>query len=398
MVVGTPKSSTSGVSRSPTAKNISPNLYQFTYQDLKVATKNFLPELFLGEGGFGSVYKGWITLNERSRLEIPIAVKTLDANGLQGHKEWEAEINHLGALWHPNLVKLIGYCIEDEHRVLVYEFMPRGSLENYLFNRHRTPLTWGVRMKIMLGAAKGLAFLHEESKKPLIYRDFKTSNILLDSEFNAKLSDFGLAKDAPVGDKTHVSTQVIGTRGYVDPEYVMTGHLTSKNDVYSFGVVLLEMLTGRKAIDQRRPKNEQFLVEWVKPFLKQHGGEFYQIMDPNVEGQYTKRAAYKAIKIAVNCIYRDLKSRPLMSEVVKELKNILDYNDMPGSPLPPPPLSFKGSDAGASSSHGGGSANKYDRNVGSSSSAMSTPNRFQGSPLMFTPPFLSPTPPRGGNP
>jgi hypothetical protein len=124
------------------------------------------------------------------------------------------------------------------------------------------------------------------------------------------------------------------------------------------------MLTGRKAIDQRRPKNEQFLVEWVKPFLKQHGGEFYQIMDPNVQGQYTKRAAYKAIKIAVNCIYRDLKSRPLMSEVVKELKNILDYNDMPGSPLPPPPLSFKGLDAGASSSHGGGSANKYDRNVG----------------------------------
>ncbi|GAU47558.1 hypothetical protein TSUD_284250 [Trifolium subterraneum] len=215
-------------------------------------------------------------------------------------------------------------------------------------------------------------------------------------EYNAKLSDFGLAKDAPVGDKTHVSTEVFGTKGYVDPHYVMTGHLTSKNDVYSFGVVLLEMLTGRKAIDKRRPKDERVLVEWVKPFLNQYG-EFFQIMDPKLKGQYTKRAAYKAIKIAANCIYLDQKSRPLMSEIVKELKNILDYSDMPGSPLPPPPLSCKGSDAGPSSSHGGG-ANKYDLNVGTSSSAMSTPNRFQGSPLRFTPPFLSPISPYGGNP
>ncbi|PNX99210.1 tyrosine kinase family protein, partial [Trifolium pratense] len=176
------------------------------------------------------------------------------------------------------------------------------------------------------------------------------------------------------------------------------GHLTSKNDVYSFGVVLLEMLTGRKAIDGRRPENEQVLVEWVKPFLKNYGGEYFQIMDPKLQGQYSKRAAYRAIKIAVNCIYVEQKLRPLMSEVVKDLKNILDYSDMPGSPLPPPPLSSKGSDAGPSSSHAGRGANKYDLNAASSSSAMSTPNRFQGSPLRFTPPFLSPISHYGGNP
>jgi len=183
----------------------------------------------------------------------------------------------------------------------------------------------------------------------------------------------------------------------------LIGHLSSKSDVYSFGVVLLEMLTGRKAIDRKRPENEQTLIQWVKPFLKKPGGGFCEVMDPRFQEQYSKRGAYKAMKIVAHCVYRDKKARPLMSEVVKELKTIIDYNnDIPSSPMPSP-LSFKVLHDGASSSnstrHGGGGngAYKYGPTIGSSSSA-STPARFQGSPLNFTPPLLSPIPPRGGNP
>ncbi|KAJ8529174.1 hypothetical protein K7X08_036009 [Anisodus acutangulus] len=181
-------------------------LRKFTFNDLKLATRNFRPESLLGEGRFGCVFKGWIEENGAAPVKpgtgLTVAVKTLNHDGLQGHKEWLAEVNFLGDLIHPNLVKLIGYSTEDDQRLLVYEFMSRGSLENHLFRRS-LPLLWSIRMKIALGAAKGLAFLHEEAERPvLIYCDFKTSNILLDADYNAKLSDFGLAK-------AHVSTRVI---------------------------------------------------------------------------------------------------------------------------------------------------------------------------------------------
>ncbi|KAA8542952.1 hypothetical protein F0562_024104 [Nyssa sinensis] len=202
-------------------------LIVFTYNKLKVLTGNFRQEHMLGGGGFGSVYKGFITEGLRVGLQpIPVAVKVHDGdNSYQGHREWLAEVIFLGQLSHPNLVKLIGYCCEDEHRVLIYEYMPRGSVENNLFSRVLLPLPWSIRMKIAFGAAKGLAFLHE-AEKPVIYRDFKTSNILLDPDYNAKLSDFGLAKDGPVGDKSHVSTRIMGTYGYAAPEYIMTGKST----------------------------------------------------------------------------------------------------------------------------------------------------------------------------
>ncbi|KAH9328789.1 hypothetical protein KI387_000897, partial [Taxus chinensis] len=205
----------------------SANLKAFTFNDLKSATRNFRPDSVLGEGGFGCVFKGWVDEQgftaSKPGSGIVIAVKKLNQESLQGHKEWLTEVNYLGQLHHPNLVKLTGYCAEDDHRLLVYEFMSKGSLENHLFRRGSSyqPLSWAIRMKIATGAAKGLAFLHN-AEKQVIYRDFKTSNILLDSHYNAKLSDFGLAKDGPTGDKTHVSTRVMGTYGYAAPKYVAT--------------------------------------------------------------------------------------------------------------------------------------------------------------------------------
>lgn len=312
---------------------VASQLRKFTFNDLKSATRNFRPESLLGEGGFGCVFKGWIEENGTAPVKpgtgLTVAVKTLNHDGLQGHKEWLAEVYFLGELLHPNLVKLIGYCIEDDQRLLVYEFMPRGSLENHLFRRS-LPLPWSIRMKIALGAAKGLAFLHEEAERPVIYRDFKTSNILLDAEYNAKLSDFGLAKDGPEGDKTHVSTRVMGTYGYAAPEYVMTGHLTSKSDVYSFGVVLLEMLTGRRSMDKNRPTGEHNLVEWARPHLGERR-RFYRLIDPRLEGHFSIRGAQKAAQLAHHCLSRDPKARPLMSEVVIALEPLLNLKDMASS-------------------------------------------------------------------
>ncbi|PIN09697.1 Serine/threonine protein kinase [Handroanthus impetiginosus] len=304
-------------------------LLQFSFHELKAATGNFRPDSILGEGGFGYVFKGWIEENGTGPAKpgsgITVAVKSLKPDGLQGHREWVAEVDFLGQLHHPNLVKLIGYCIEDDQRLLVYEFMTRGSLENHLFRR-TIPLPWSNRIKIALGAAKGLAFLHS-GPEPVIYRDFKTSNILLDSEYNAKLSDFGLAKAGPQGDKTHVSTRVVGTYGYAAPEYVMTGHLTSKSDVYSFGVVLLEILTGRRSMDKKRPSGEQNLVTWARPYLSDKR-KVYQLVDPRLELNYSIKGVQKVAQLAYNCLSRDTKSRPSMDDVVKVLTPLQELNDL----------------------------------------------------------------------
>lgn len=182
-------------------------------------------------------------------------------------------------------------------------------------------------MQIALGAAKGLAFLHE-AEKPVIYRDFKASNILLDSDYTAKLSDFGLAKDGPEGDDTHVSTRVMGTHGYAAPEYLMTGHLTAASDVYSFGVVLLELLTGRKSMDKSRPNREQNLADWARSQLK-CPRKLGRIMDPRLEGQYSESGAQKAADLAYQCLSHKPKARPKMSEVVKTLELLKDHKDVP---------------------------------------------------------------------
>ncbi|CAM0873366.1 unnamed protein product [Alopecurus aequalis] len=281
------------------------NLHVFSVNELKAATQGFLDDNFLGEGGFGPVYKGSLDDKAKPGLKAQtIAVKLWDPEGTQGHKEWLAE---------------------DEHRLLVYEYMAKGSLENHLFKKFPPVLSWSTRLNIAVGAAKGLAFLHD-AEKPVIYRDFKTSNILLDPDYKAKLSDFGLAKDGPEGDDTHVSTRVMGTHGYAAPEYILTGHLTSKSDVYSFGVVLVEILSGRRAVDKTRPTREHHLVEHMRSWLKDPQ-KLGRIMDPTLEGKYSTAGAHKAALVAYQCLSGSPKSRPDMSKVVEDLEPLLSLVD-----------------------------------------------------------------------
>ncbi|KAF8646693.1 hypothetical protein HU200_065694 [Digitaria exilis] len=328
-----------------TLSGCSSNLHAFTYAELRAVTGGFSRANYLGCGGFGPVHKGRIDAGLRPGLDAQeVAVKYLDLDcGTQGHREWLAEVFFLGQLRHENLVKLVGYCFEDEHRMLVYEYMSNGSLEKHLFKSTSSidqpcyfdavlvdgrtselkltgsldgSMPWMRRMQIAVGAAKGLAFLHD-ADTPVIYRDFKASNVLLDEDYNTKLSDFGLAKDGLQGDATHVTTRIMGTNGYAAPEYIMTGHLTTKSDVYSFGVVLLELLSGRR---------EQSLVDWARPYLKKPD-KLHRVMDPGMECQYSCQGAERAAMVAYRCLSQKPKSRPTMREVVEALEPILDMDD-----------------------------------------------------------------------
>ncbi|KAL4385155.1 hypothetical protein GQ457_15G014410 [Hibiscus cannabinus] len=284
----------------------------FTFRELGAATKNFRRESLLGEGGFGRVYKGILP-----KTGQVVAVKQLDRNGFQGNREFLVEVLMLSFLHHPNLVNLIGYCSDGDQRLLVYEYMPLGSLEDHLFDvsPRRKPLDWYTRMKIALGASKGLEYLHVKANPPVIYRDMKCSNILLDGEFNARLSDFGLAKLGPVGDKTHVSSRVMGTYGYCAPEYQRTGRLTVKSDIYSFGVVLLELITGRRVIDPTKPTQDQNLVAWAAPMFKVPS-RFTQLADPLLKGEFPKKGLHQAVAVAAMCLRDDAAVRPTMNDVV----------------------------------------------------------------------------------
>ncbi|KAK4344014.1 hypothetical protein RND71_037108 [Anisodus tanguticus] len=287
-----------------------------TYNDLALATENFDSECLLGEGGFGKVYKGHI-----ERKNIDVAVKQLDRNGFQGNREFLVEVLLLSLLHHPNLVTLVGYCSDGDQRILVYEFISNGSLEDHLLEigPEQKPLDWITRMRIAEGAARGLEYLHETANPSVIYRDFKASNILLDENFSPKLSDFGLAKLGPTGEKTHVSTRVMGTYGYCAPEYASTGQLTTKSDVYSFGVVFLEIITGRRVIDNSRPSEEQNLVVWATPLFRDKT-KFHLMADPLMGGDYPMKALYQALAIAAMCLQEEANTRPLMSDVVTALE------------------------------------------------------------------------------
>ncbi|KAK6791652.1 hypothetical protein RDI58_010733 [Solanum bulbocastanum] len=307
------------------------HLKVFTVEELKTATKNFSRSLMLGEGGFGGVYKGGLK-------DTNIAVKQLSQRGLQGHKEWVTEVNVLGVVEHPNLVKLIGYCAQDDERglqrLLVYEFLPNRSVQDHLISRFMSPLPWETRLNIACDAARGLAYLHEGMEFQIIFRDFKSSNILLDEKWNAKLSDFGLARLGPSDGLSHVSTAVVGTVGYAAPEYIQTGRLTSKSDVWSYGVFLYELITGRRPLDRNKPKNEQKLLEWVRPHLSDLK-KFEQILDPRLDGNYSVKSAQKLAAIANRCLVKHPRNRPKMSEVLEMVNQVVEATEEAKCPRTP---------------------------------------------------------------
>ncbi|KAL3520576.1 hypothetical protein ACH5RR_018725 [Cinchona calisaya] len=302
----------------------------FTFRELAMATKNFRQECLLGEGGFGKVYKGTLQSGE------VVAVKRLDRIRTQGNKEFIVEVLMLTLLKHPNLVSLIGYCADGEQRLLVYEYLPFGSLESHLHDLtdDKKPFNWQARMKLAWGAAQGLEYLHEKANPAIIYRDFKMSNILLDGENNPKLSDYGLAKLAQGNTKMHISP-VMGNNGYSSPEYERNGELTTKSDVYSFGVVLLELITGRRALDTTRPTDEQNLVTWAKPFFKDPK-RFPGMADPLLKMEFPERGLNQAVGVAAMCLQDEPSVRPVISDVIAILSFLAVAPPEEAIPAKPP--------------------------------------------------------------
>ncbi|KAI3941278.1 hypothetical protein MKW92_030091 [Papaver armeniacum] len=317
----------SGSKAGPSAPAANAAAKTFTYQELAYATENFKPEFLLGEGENGRIYKGHLQ-NTRQ----VVAVKQLKRENGSSSRMFLTEVLMLSLLHHPNTVDLIGYCAEGNHLLLVYEFMPLGSLEDHLHDLPPTkePLDWNMRMKIAAGAAKGLEYLHDKANPPVIHRNLKSSHILLGEGYQAKLSDFGLAKLGPTGGKTHISTRVIGSTAYRDPEYAMTGKLTLKSDIYSFGVVLLELITGRKAVDTTAPREEKNLVEWARPYFKDRR-KFPKMADPLLQGRYPMRGLYQALAAAAMCLQPDAEARPIIGDVVTALSYLASQTYDPNS-------------------------------------------------------------------
>ncbi|KAL3839925.1 hypothetical protein ACJIZ3_024516 [Penstemon smallii] len=285
----------------------------FSFEDLQTATNNFSTTTQIGQGGYGKVYKG--TLADG----VVVAIKRAQQGSLQGDKEFYTEIEMLSRLHHRNLVALVGYCDEKDEQMLVYEFMPNGSLHDLLSARYRAPLGFGTRLHIALNASRGILYLHTEADPPIIHRDIKANNILLDSKMTAKVSDFGISRLAPISDPkglttAHISTIVKGTPGYVDPEYFLTNKLTEKSDVYSLGIVFLELLTGMQPISHGRN-----IVREVN--TAHQSGMMFSIIDRNM-GQYPSEGVKKFMALAMRCSSDETKDRPLMLEVVRELENI----------------------------------------------------------------------------
>ncbi|XP_071740430.1 uncharacterized protein [Rutidosis leptorrhynchoides] len=297
--------------------------HRFTLAEIQSATNNFDVKLVIGRGGFGNVYK----CKHKIGLVDQVALKRLQTTSNQGAREFEAEIEILSKLRHGNLVSLIGYCNEGNEMVLAYEFMPNGNLQDHLRNNGTDlslSLSWLQRLKICVGAARGLDYLHTgtSTQQGVIHRDVKTSNILLDANFDAKISDFGLAKVGPINQtKTSVSTLVKGTFGYMDPSYFFSGKLTRKSDVYAFGVVLFEVLSGKQAVDQSIDEEQWSLAVWAQEQIKI--GKLNKIIDPRLIGQISKKSLKEFASIAAQCLHNQPKKRPTMAEVVVKLDSIL---------------------------------------------------------------------------
>ncbi|GAA0161369.1 hypothetical protein LIER_17700 [Lithospermum erythrorhizon] len=285
----------------------------YTLRELEEATNCFADENVIGEGGYGIVYSG--LFEDQSR----VAVKNLLNNRGQAEREFKIEVEAIGRVRHKNLVRLLGYCAEGAHRMLVYEYVDNGNLEQWLHGDVGpcSPLTWEIRMNIILGTAKGLAYLHEGLEPKVVHRDIKSSNILLDRQWNAKVSDFGLAKLLG-SEKSYVTTRVMGTFGYVAPEYASTGMLNERSDVYSFGILIMETITGRNPVDYSRPPAEVNLVDWLKTMVASRNAE--GVLDPKIPEKPSSRALKRALLVALRCVDPNSQKRPKMGHVIHMLE------------------------------------------------------------------------------
>ncbi|XP_049351564.1 probable serine/threonine-protein kinase PBL7 [Solanum verrucosum] len=291
----------------------------FTYKQLEMSTDKFNEANVIGNGGYGVVYRGVLIDGTVA------AIKVLQREGKQWERSFRLEVDLLSRLHSPYLVELLGYCADQHHRLLIFDYMPNGSLQQHLHSAHKqstNSLNWGIRLRIALDCARALEYLHEHTTPSVIHRDFKCSNVLLDQNFRAKVSDFGLAKIG--SDKLNglISTRVLGTTGYLAPEYASTGKLTTKSDVYSYGVVLLELLTGRVPIDTKRPPGEHVLVSWALPRLTNRE-KVVEMVDPTLQGQYTKKDLIQVAAIAAMCVQTEADYRPLMTDVVQSLVTLV---------------------------------------------------------------------------
>ncbi|KAJ8493762.1 hypothetical protein OPV22_015483 [Ensete ventricosum] len=290
----------------------------YTLRELEVATGMFSDENVIGEGGYGIVYHG--VLEDGTQ----IAVKNLLNNRGQAEKEFKVEVEAIGRVRHKNLVRLLGYCAEGEHRMLVYEYIDNGNLEQWLHGDvgPSSPLTWDIRMNIIIGTAKGLLYLHEGLEPKVVHRDIKSSNILLDKQWIPKVSDFGLAKLLGSG-RTYVTTRVMGTFGYVAPEYASTGMLNESSDIYSFGILIMEIISGRSPVDYSRPPGEVNLVDWLKTMVSNRNSE--GVLDPKIPEKPSSRALKRTLLVALRCVDPDSRKRPKMGHII----HMLEVDDFP---------------------------------------------------------------------
>lgn len=295
----------------------------FTYEELAIATDNFSDTNLLGQGGFGYVHKG-VLHDGRD-----VAIKQLKVGSGQGEREFQAEVEMISRVHHSHLVSLLGHCISGIQRLLVYEYVPNQTLEFHLHGKGKRPMNWATRMKVALGSAKGLAYLHEDCHPKIIHRDIKSANILLDENFEAKVADFGLARFYSDTD-THVSTRVMGTFGYLAPEYALTGKLTDKSDVFSFGVVLLELITGRRPIDRSQNYLDDNIIDWARPLLSQalENNNFDCVVDPRLQKDYDHIEMARMVACASVCVRHLARRRPKMSQIIQAFEGNLPLDDL----------------------------------------------------------------------
>ncbi|KAL7093587.1 hypothetical protein ACP275_11G048300 [Erythranthe tilingii] len=295
----------------------------FTYEELSMATDAFSDANLLGQGGFGYVHRGVLPNGKE------VAVKQLKAGSGQGEREFQAEVEIISRVHHKHLVSLVGYCMAGDQRMLVYEFVPNNTMEFHLHAKGRPVMDWPTRLRIAMGAAKGLAYLHEDCHPKIIHRDIKASNILLDFNFESKVADFGLAKFTS-DLNTHISTRVMGTFGYLAPEYASSGKLTDKSDVFSFGVMLLELITGRRPVDTDQSYMDDSLVDWARPLLTRalEDGNFDSLIDQRLRNDHNANEMARMVACAAACVRHSARRRPRMSQVVRALEGDVSLSDL----------------------------------------------------------------------